>query len=102
MISQTGFKVEYCAEVDSLGFFAWLFLKVFKPGINETGSLLLPIYDKFIWPWSKNSRQIRLSIHFEKNLLSASQKILILAEDKGFEPLRDCSQLTFQASAIGH
>ena len=25
-----------------------------------------------------------------------------LAEDKGFEPLRDCSQPAFQASAIGH
>jgi hypothetical protein len=25
-----------------------------------------------------------------------------LAEDRGFEPLRDCSQPAFQASAIGH
>ena len=36
-----------------------------------------------------------------ENPLVTGTRGFSLAEDRGFEPLRDCSQLAFQASAIG-
>jgi SAM-dependent methyltransferase len=74
MVSQTGFQIESCVYVDSLGFFTWLFLKVFKLGINDNGPLLLPIYDKFIWPLSKLLDNLGLKYMFGKNLLLLAKK----------------------------
>jgi SAM-dependent methyltransferase len=73
-VSKSGFQIESCVYVDSLGFFAWLFLKIFKLGINDSGSLLLPIYDKFIWPLSKMLDKLGLKFLFGKNLLLLARK----------------------------
>jgi SAM-dependent methyltransferase len=74
-ISESGFKIELCVYVDSLGFFAWLFLKIFKLGINDSGSLLLPVYDKFVWPISKVLDSLGFKFLFGKNLLLLARKI---------------------------
>ena len=73
-VSKSGFQIESCVYVDSLGFFAWLFLKIFKLGINDSGSLLLPIYDKFICPLSKMLDKLGLKFLFGKNLLLLARK----------------------------
>jgi len=73
-VSQSGFKIDLCVYVDSLGFFTWLFLKIFKIGLNDSGSVLLPIYDKFIWPLSKLLDNLGLKYMFGKNLLLLAKK----------------------------
>ena len=73
-VSQSGFKIDLCTFVDSVGFFAWLFLKIFKIGLNDSGSILLPIYDKFIWPLSKLLDNLGLKYLFGKNLLLLAKK----------------------------
>ena len=73
-VSQSGFKIDLCTYVDSVGFFAWLFLKIFKIGLNDSGSVLLPIYDKFIWPLSKLLDNLGLKYLFGKNLLLLAKK----------------------------
>jgi SAM-dependent methyltransferase len=73
-VSRSGFKIDLCVYVDSLGFFAWLFLKIFKIGLNDSGSVLLPIYDKFIWPLSKLLDNLGLKYMFGKNLLLLAKK----------------------------
>ncbi len=74
-VSESGFRIELCVYVDSLGFFAWLFLKFLKIGINDSGSLLLPIYDKIFWPLSKMLDKLGLKFLFGKNLLLLARKI---------------------------
>jgi SAM-dependent methyltransferase len=73
-VSEPGFQIELCVYVDSLGFFSWLFLKIFRLGLNDSGSLLLPIYDKFVWPLSKVLDKIGLKFLFGKNLLLLARK----------------------------
>jgi hypothetical protein len=73
-VKQAGFKVDECCFVDSLGLFAWLFVKVFKLEISNEGSILLKIYDKFIWPISKTLDFLGLKFLFGKNLLLLASK----------------------------
>ena len=68
-VAGAGFKIDSCVFVDSIGLFAWLFLKIFKLQISESGSRLLPIYDKFIWPISQFLDNLGLKYLFGKNLL---------------------------------
>lgn len=73
-VSQAGFQIELCVYVDSIGFFAWLFLKIFRLGINDSGSLLLPVYDKIFWPLSKTLDRMGFRFLFGKNLLLLANK----------------------------
>ena len=73
-VKQAGFKIDECTFVDSLGLFAWLFLKIFKLEISNEGSNLLKIYDKFIWPISKTLDYLGLRFFFGKNLLLLASK----------------------------
>lgn len=73
-VSQAGFQIELCVYVDSVGFFAWLFLKIFRLGINDSGSLLLPVYDKIFWPLSKTLDRMGFRFLFGKNLLLLAKK----------------------------
>ena len=75
IVSQSGFQIESCAYVDCLGVFAWLFLKIFKLGINDTSSLLLSTYDKFIWPISKTLDKFGFKYLFGKNLILLAKKV---------------------------
>jgi site-specific DNA recombinase len=49
-----------------------------------------------------SSRVLELLKPIFTDVNAQSSSISTLAEDRGFEPLRDCSQPAFQASAIGH
>jgi SAM-dependent methyltransferase len=73
-VAESGFKIDSCVFVDSIGLFAWLFLKIFKLQISESGSRLLPIYDKFIWPISQFLDNLGLKYLFGKNLLLLASK----------------------------
>ena len=73
-IAESGFKINSCVFVDSIGLFAWLFLKIFKLQMSESGSRLLPIYDKFIWPISQFLDNLGLKYLFGKNLLLLASK----------------------------
>ena len=72
-VAGAGFKIDSCVFVDSIGF-AWLFLKIFKLQISESGSRLLPIYDKFIWPISQFLDNLGLKYLFGRNLLLLASK----------------------------
>jgi hypothetical protein len=73
-VKRAGFKIDECRFVDSLGLFAWFFVKIFKLEINNEGSILLKIYDKFIWPISKTLDFLGLRFFFGKNLLLLASK----------------------------
>jgi SAM-dependent methyltransferase len=73
-VAESGFKIDSCVFVDSIGLFAWLFLKIFKLQISESDSRLLPIYDKFIWPISQFLDNLGLKYLFGKNLLLLASK----------------------------
>ncbi len=73
-VKQAGFKIDQCRFVDSLGLFAWFFVKTFKLEISNEGSILLKIYDKFIWPISKTLDFLGLRFFFGKNLLLLASK----------------------------
>ena len=73
-VRSCGFTVECCYFVDSLGVFAWLFFKIFKIGIDSSGSKLLLIYDRLIWPISKFLDNLGLKYLFGKNLVLLGSK----------------------------
>ena len=73
-IAESGFEIDSCVFVDSIGLLAWLFLKIFKLQISESGSRLLLIYDKFIWPISQFLDKLGLKYLFGKNLLLLASK----------------------------
>jgi hypothetical protein len=73
-VKKAGFKIDECYFVDSLGLFAWFFVKVFNLEISNEGSILLKIYDKFIWPMSKTLDFLGLRFLFGKNLLLLASK----------------------------
>jgi SAM-dependent methyltransferase len=73
-VKQAGFKIDECTFLDSLGLFAWLFVKVFKLEIHNERSSLLTIYDKLLWPISKSLDQLGLRFFFGKNLILLASK----------------------------
>jgi hypothetical protein len=73
-VKQAGFKIDECTFVDSIGLFAWLFVKTFKLEVRNESSILLKIYDKFIWPSSKTLDLLGLRFFFGKNLLLLASK----------------------------
>jgi hypothetical protein len=73
-VKESGLIVESCVYVDSLGLFAWFFLKVFQIQISESSSRLLFVYDRFVWPLSKFLDNLGLKFLFGKNLLLLASK----------------------------
>jgi hypothetical protein len=73
-IMKAGFKIDECTFVDSLGLFAWLFIKVFNIEISSAGSKLLKNYDRFVWPISRALDQLGLRFFFGKNLMLLASK----------------------------
>jgi SAM-dependent methyltransferase len=73
-VKSSGFTVESCYYVDSLGAFAWLLFKIFKIGIDSSDSKLLPIYGRLIWPISKFLDKLGLKYLFGKNLILLASK----------------------------
>jgi hypothetical protein len=73
-VKQAGFKIDECYFVDSIGFFIWLLVKVFKIKINNENFKLIYIYDKIIWPISKLLDILGLRFLIGKNLLLLASK----------------------------
>ena len=73
-VMNAGFKIDKCDFVDSIGLFAWLFAKVFKLEFSLEGSMLLKIYDKYIWPLSRLLDNLGFKYLFGKNLLLLASK----------------------------
>ena len=73
-VKESGLIVESCVYVDSLGLFAWFFLKVFQIQISESSSRLIFVYDRFVWPLSKFLDNLGLKFLFGKNLLLLASK----------------------------
>lgn len=71
------FKIKECYYVDSIGFFAWLLIKLKgydcnnKLGSNNN----LKIYDKYLYPISSFLDDLGLKHVFGKNLLVIAQKL---------------------------
>jgi hypothetical protein len=73
-VKESVFRVETCIYVDSLGLFAWFFLKVFRIQLSESGFRLLLIYDRVIWPLSRFLDSLGFKFLFGKNLLLLASK----------------------------
>jgi len=73
---EANFTIKECYYVDSIGFFAWLSVKLKGYGDNnKLGSgNSLKIYDKFIYPLSALLDRLGLKYLFGKNLLVIAQK----------------------------
>jgi SAM-dependent methyltransferase len=68
-VKSSGFKIEKCHYVDSIGFFAWGVAKILKLDIQDENSKKLKFYDKVIWPVSKFLDNLGIKFIFGKNLL---------------------------------
>jgi SAM-dependent methyltransferase len=73
-ITKAGFKIENSYFVDSIGFFAWMLTKIINLSGSNQSSVLIRIYDKFIWPVSKFLDKIGFKFLFGKNLLVLARK----------------------------
>lgn len=70
------FKIRDCYFVDSIGFFAWLSIKLrgYKSDKKLGNGKSLEIYDKYIYPLSKWLDTLGLRFLFGKNLLVIANK----------------------------
>ena len=73
-VKSSGFKIEKCHYVDSIGFFAWGMAKLLKLNIQDVDYNKLKFYDKVIWPVSKFLDNIGFKFIFGKNLLLLAVK----------------------------
>lgn len=76
-IKIAGFSIKECRYVDSIGFFAWLSLRIKKiePSQKISSGRSLKIYDSYIYPVSKFLDWLGLKHIFGKNILVVAQKI---------------------------
>ncbi len=76
-IKIAGFSIKECHFVDSIGFFAWLSLRIKKiePSQKISSGMSLKIYDSYIYPVSKFLDWLGLKHFFGKNILVIAQKI---------------------------
>ncbi len=74
-LRRTGYEVMECAYADSLGFFAWLSVKLRKrQAVGGQGSGALRVYDRYIFPISRLLDALGLRHLFGKNLLVVARK----------------------------
>lgn len=73
-LKKSGFEVTKFCYADSIGFFAWLYMKIkgYSPEKSEETSMR--IYDKFIFPLSKLLDALGCKFLFGKNLLVYAKK----------------------------
>jgi SAM-dependent methyltransferase len=71
------FEVLECRFVDSIGFFAWLSLKIWHPHAppGSANAKSLQLYDKYIYPLSRGLDTLGLKYLFGKNLLAVARKM---------------------------
>jgi SAM-dependent methyltransferase len=73
-VKNSGFKIDQCTYVDTLGFFAWGLAKILSLNIADENSKKLNFYDKIIWPISKILDTLGFKFLFGKNLLLLATK----------------------------
>ena len=73
-VRSSGFEIEYCAYVDSLGFFAWGLAKILKLDFDNKNSNRLKFYDSVIWPVSKFLDNLGAKYFLGKNLMLLARK----------------------------
>jgi len=73
-VQNCGFKIDSCIFVDSLGFFAWGFAKLFILNIDSNNMNKLKFYDKYLWPISKTLDKLGFKYFLGKNLLLLASK----------------------------
>lgn len=73
-LTRSGFIVSQSCFSDSIGFFAWLYIKIkgYSPG--NSGDKSMRIYDKYIFPFSRLLDAVGCKYFFGKNLLVYAQK----------------------------
>lgn len=75
-VMKANFKIKECYYVDSIGFFAWLFvgLRKYNKQKKLSTNKELKIYDKYLFPLSALFDNLGLRFFFGKNLLLIAQK----------------------------
>ncbi len=75
-VALAGFKILSCHYVDSIGFFAWLYLsmKRYKQGDLSASNNSLAFFDQILWPISKALDLLGCRFIFGKNLLLIAEK----------------------------
>jgi len=75
-LAQAGFAIVECRYVDSIGFFAWLAMKMTAPGAGGDGDLerKLHLYDRYAYPLSSALDAVAFKHLFGKNLLAMARR----------------------------
>lgn len=75
-VSAAGFKITSCHYADSVGFFAWLYLRFsgYKGGASETPTKSLKFFDKYLYPISQFLDWLGCRYFFGKNVLLMAEK----------------------------
>jgi SAM-dependent methyltransferase len=74
-VVKAGFVIERSVFVDSLGFFAWLLIKLSNSCSANQNGYLIQIYDRFFWPVSRFIDSCGCKHLFGKNILLLAHKI---------------------------
>lgn len=76
-LKKADFKIEECYYADSIGFFAWLSVKLLSRGNgnNSNSDNSLKVYDRFIFPFSKFLDGFGFRYLFGKNLVVLARKV---------------------------
>ena len=74
-LNSAGFKVDKFYYSDSIGFFAWLYIKIRGYNSEKADGKIMKIYDKYIFPLSKILDELGCKFIFGKNILVYAQKI---------------------------
>jgi SAM-dependent methyltransferase len=74
-LNSAGFRVDKFYYSDSIGFFAWLYVKLRGYNPEKSDGTSMKIYDKYIFPLSKILDEIGCKFIFGKNILVYAQKI---------------------------
>lgn len=73
-LQAAGFTVNKYYFADSLGFFAWLYMKVKGYSSGSTEETRMKIYDRYLFPLSRTLDQLGLRLLFGKNILVFARK----------------------------
>jgi SAM-dependent methyltransferase len=73
-LNESGFAVAKFRYSDSIGFFAWLYIKVKGYSATKSEDKSMKIYDKYVFPLSKICDNLGCKYLFGKNILVVAQK----------------------------
>jgi ubiquinone/menaquinone biosynthesis C-methylase UbiE len=80
-LNRAGFVVDSAYFSDSIGFFAWLYMKIKGYSDKKSTSKSMRFYDKFIFPLSEIFDDIGLKYLFGKNILIYAKKSNLINHD---------------------